>query len=142
MRWLLAKLLYLPILGISLFAVVYFYNAIVMGQGITPHLGVFLVMFVALNVLAWLQHWLLKPRKKRAKPNKGSPKPAPLPVAEELPQSPATTPERHFAMPPMATTERPTVTVGRSTISPRLRRFVLDGEQEISDRSLTNETPS
>ncbi len=132
MRWLFAKLLYVPLLGLALFAAGYFYNVIVVGQGITQHLGVFLALFVAMNAIAWVQGWLLRPRRKRERAPRAPPRPEPLPVVEELPRSPVTPPERRFAVPPIVQGEVPTIAANASTMSPRLRRFIVSGDQAIS----------
>lgn len=133
MRWLIAKLLYLPLFGLSLFAAAYFYQVIVAGQGITEHLGVFAVLFVALNAIVWVQNWLQRPRRRREKVLETPPRPVPLPMVEELPQAPAKPPERRFAMPPMAEPQMPVIAANAPTISEKLRRFVIQGDEAIGN---------
>ena len=135
MRWLIATLLYVPLIGVTIFALVYAYYAIMRGEGLVHVFWAFVLFSIVSNAIIWMQKRLRQPRKAREPLPPAPPKPEPLPDVGELPQAPARPPERRFAVPPIAQGESPTVTANASTMSARLRRFVAQGDEVITTES-------
>lgn len=133
MRWLFAKLLWLPQAWLVwvLYSVVS--SALAEGQPLTsdgviePIIGV--IIFVVM--VSAMQNKLLEGRPRRRKLSRPKPSPRPAAIAQTAPVAPQKLSERRFAPIPWAESVEHDTMPQTATLPDRLRSFIVNGDQAI-----------
>lgn len=133
MRTLLAGLIYLIGLGLNIAMVVHIFTSWMAGAAPLTLFAIFAAYFVPMWVLLEGRKRLKTPRAPRQRPNKPqgaahTPQaPEPIPAAPQRPQ------QRAIAVPPTIGQANPVLAPQAASMSPLLRRFVIEGEQQIQN---------
>ncbi len=132
MKWLLAKILWIPKAGAALFLCFFVWAGLQSGdQWANLGLPILSMVFFIVFIEGWqrrlLKHYV-RPQSLDRPPRQSKPDPAPI-VAPVTPQAP---PERRFAPIPVAETQTAPVQPARAVMPDHVRQFVERGDRAIS----------